>query len=118
MDEFSGIGLAQVLIPGSASVERWGMGIGVIATYLLVVVLFSSWPKKLFSRRTWRLVHLSSIVAVVFGGLHGLMTGTDAENLLFRGLLVALAALIAYPACLRGIDAVARKLRRRRTLAA
>ena len=80
------------------------MAVGVVATYLMALVVFTSWPKRLFKRSTWRIVHLSSLGAVVLGGLHGLMTGTDAENVLYRVLMVALAGLVLYPACLRGLD--------------
>ena len=89
----SGLAIAEVFVPGIASVNRWALAWGVIATYTFVSTVFTSWPRRLFSRRTWRIVHLTSVAGVALALVHGYQMGSDASNRLYQvGLLVLVAA--------------------------
>jgi methionine sulfoxide reductase heme-binding subunit len=96
VDTHSNIGLAQVFIPGTARDATWAVTWGVIATYLFALTVFSSWPKRRFSRRVWRVVHLTSVFAVVFALLHAFQLGSDATERLFEAGIVASAAVGLY----------------------
>src|SRR3954452_8631297 len=52
-DRSSGIGLVQVLVPMTARGWAWGITWGVLGTYVLAAVTFTSWPKRRLSRRNW-----------------------------------------------------------------
>ena len=54
LDKNSGIGVLAVLVPGAAHDATWAIAWGVIAAYLLAFAVFTSWPRKRFSRRVWR----------------------------------------------------------------
>ncbi len=100
------IGLKQVFIPGSASSRGGALSWGVVAFYGLLVVVFTSWPKKLFKRRVWRTVHLLSIPATLFACMHAYQMGSEASTVWFKGLLVLLAGAVSYPLVIRASVAV------------
>ncbi|MCZ7533035.1 MAG: ferric reductase-like transmembrane domain-containing protein [Acidimicrobiia bacterium] len=95
LDTSSGIGLIQILVPGTA-VQAWPIAWGVIATYGLVVVVFTSWPRRLRRRLWWRIIHLTSVAATAFIFLHAYQTGSDVGNLAFRVGFIAAAWLASY----------------------
>jgi DMSO/TMAO reductase YedYZ heme-binding membrane subunit len=111
-DELSGIGLVQVFVPMTAEGWEWGITWGVLATYVFAAVVFTSWPRKRFSRRTWLAVHLLSVPATFAAAAHAWMVGSDRHGLWFQALLALLAGLAVYPAVLR-LAAVSAKHRAR-----
>jgi hypothetical protein len=112
LDANSGIGIAQVLVPGTAGGARWAIAWGVIATYAFAATVFTSWPKRRFSRTVWRAVHLSSVGAVALTVVHALQAGSDATTTWLRvGVAVAVAVAV-YALSVRVIDLVARRLAR------
>jgi predicted ferric reductase len=113
-DQLSGIGLLQVLVPMTASGWAWGITWGVLATYIFAAVVFTSWPKKRLSRRSWLLVHLLSIPATIMTAAHAWMVGSNRHSLWFQALLALLAGLTVYPCVLR-LAGVATKHRARLT---
>lgn len=114
-DRLNGLGLLQVFVPMTAGGWAWGITWGVLGTYALLVVVFTSWPKKRFSRRTWLVVHLLSIPATLLVAAHAWMIGIDRATVWLQALLALLAGLAVYPAVLRLFHvAVKRKERRAR----
>ena len=92
LDSNSGLSLASLFVPGVATSQRLAVAWGVIATYLFATTVLTSWPRRLFSRRTWRIVHLGSVVGVAIALVHTFQMGTDASGRVFRiGLLLSVA---------------------------
>lgn len=110
-DSNSGIGLVQLLIPGTAHAGQWGITWGVVATYLFTLTVFTSWPSKRFSQRVWRAVHLTSVFGVALAGLHAFQSGSDATERAFQIGLIAVATFFLYATSLR---LLALALRRRK----
>jgi predicted ferric reductase len=108
LDPNSGLGVIQVVIPGTADTASWAVTWGVLATYTFVIAVFTSWPKRRFSRRVWRWLHVTSVAGVALAGLHAYQLGSDAATTLFKGSLVAAAAFGVYALALRLISAAAR----------
>src|SRR3954463_15423378 len=52
-DKLSGIGLPQIFVPMIAKGWGWGIPGGALAMYVFAACVFTSWPKKQFSRRNW-----------------------------------------------------------------
>jgi predicted ferric reductase len=115
-DQHSGIGLVEIFVPMTATGWAWGITWGVLATYVLAAVVFTSWPKKCFSRYTWLTVHLLSIPATAMAAGHAWMVGTNRHGLWFQSMLAMLAGLVVYPAVLR-LASVGARRRGRRTRA-
>lgn len=101
LDTSSGIGLKQITVPGTAVIRGWSITWGVLAAYLLVVVVFTTWPRRLSNRRWWRILHLTSVGATVLALLHAYQSGSDATRLSFRVGFVAVSALATYGAGIR-----------------
>lgn len=111
LDKNSGIGVLAVLVPGAANDSTWAIAWGVIATYLFAVAVFTSWPRKRFSRRVWRIIHLGSVVGTFLAGLHAFQIGTDATSLVFEAGLVGGAGLCVYALAVRVLALVTRDRR-------
>lgn len=80
IDRDTGVGLASVFVPGVAPVDRFALAWGVIGLYLFATTVLTSWPRRLWSRRTWRIVHLGSVVGVAVALVHAFEMGTDATG--------------------------------------
>ena len=89
LDSDTGLSLASLFVPGVASSQRLAVAWGVIATYLFATTVLSSWPRKRFARRTWRIVHLGSVLGVALALVHAYQMGTDGTERAFRiGMLL------------------------------
>ena len=108
LDPSSGIGIVQAFVPGTAATASWAMTWGVLATYTFTIAVFTSWPKRRFSRKIWRWLHLSSVVGVAAAGVHGFQLGTDATASTFEIGLLICAAVGVYAVTVRVISALAR----------
>jgi predicted ferric reductase len=109
LNENSGIGILQIIVPGTAPHEAWAISWGVIATYLLAITVFTSWPRKRLRPHVWRTVHLTSVVGVALAGLHAFQSGTDARDVLFEAGLVIAAAVGVYALSVRVLALVFRR---------
>ena len=91
LDSESGIGLVQVLVPGTAT-DAWSITWGVIASYLTAAVVFTTWPRRWKNRHWWRIVHLLSVAGTALALVHSYQSGTDATRLAFQvGMVIAVA---------------------------
>jgi predicted ferric reductase len=115
-DELSGIGLRQIFIPMTAVGWEWGITWGVLSTYALAAVVFTSWPKKRLPRRAWVIVHLLSMPATFLAAAHAWMVGSNRHGLWFHALLALAAGWSVYPAVLRLVGVLTKgRTRRART---
>lgn len=105
------LGLASLFVPGEASTDRLALGWGVIATYLLATTVLTSWPRRRFSRRTWRIVHLGSVIGVALALVHALQMGTESSGRLFLIGMLLLVAIGTYTLGVRLFDALSRRHR-------
>lgn len=55
-------------------------GIGIIAFYLILILIFTSEFRSKMSTRVWRTIHYSSFVAYPLFLLHGILSGTDSRE--------------------------------------
>jgi methionine sulfoxide reductase heme-binding subunit len=101
VDPDAGFNVAQALVPGQATDQAMAIAYGVVAAYLLVVVVATSWPRLRFRRRVWRMLHLVSIPAGVLTVLHALQAGSDGQTRGLQLLLAVLGGAFFYPAVLR-----------------
>ncbi len=91
LDSSSGIGIVQALVPATAT-DTWAITWGVIATYITVAVVFTSWPKRWSNRRWWRVVHLLSVPGTALVLVHAYQSGSDSSRVAFQvGMVIAVA---------------------------
>ncbi|HKS92024.1 MAG TPA: ferric reductase-like transmembrane domain-containing protein [Tepidiformaceae bacterium] len=77
-DTYVGYSVAQILVPFAAPTRTFWTGVGVIAGYLLVLVVASFYVRRWIGYRTWRLLHYATFGLYVMATLHGVFTGTDS----------------------------------------
>ncbi|HEX4984067.1 MAG TPA: ferric reductase-like transmembrane domain-containing protein [Ilumatobacteraceae bacterium] len=111
----AGLSLASLFVPGVASSERLALAWGVVATYLIATTVLTSWPRKLFSRRIWRVVHLGSVIGVALAFVHAYQMGTEGSGRPFRIGMLLLVAVGTYTLFIRLVGVLA--LRRSTTRA-
>lgn len=105
LDSDTGLGVIDAVLPGTAGA---GIAWGVIATWLFLAAVFTTWPRRWKNRRWWRVVHLGSVVGFVLALVHAFDVGTDASRAAFRVGTIVVAAVAAYATGLRVFAAVDR----------
>ena len=80
-DSDLGVHVATIFVPGTADRTTAAFTWGVLAFYGLAIAVFTSWPKMLFRRRTWRAVHLLSVPATALACVHAYQLGSDATHI-------------------------------------
>jgi predicted ferric reductase len=91
---------AQVLIPFIAPYRALWVGIGVISFYLIILVTVTFYMRRRIGMRTFRVIHVLSLVGYLGATLHGLYAGTDAPllamQIMYKGTLLVVVFLLAY----------------------
>ncbi len=111
LDTNAGIGLVRIVVPGTADANGWSITWGVLSTYLFAAVVFTTWPRRMTNRRTWRVVHLTSVAATALAFVHAYQIGTDALRTSFRAGIVVLVAGMTYSLGIQVFGRLARPAR-------
>ena len=96
-----GVRFVSIFVPGTAADQKAAVTWGVLAFYGVTLAVFTSWPKRLFKRPTWRAIHLLSVPATAFAIVHAYQLGTDAHSAAFEVIVPVAAAAAVYPLVLR-----------------
>ncbi len=96
-----GVGLAQIFLPNASSSQTTAFTFGVLAMYGMLVVVLTTWPRQLSSRKLWHAVHLLAIPVAILTGVHAYLLGTDARAQWYMALTLVLVAVVMYPVGLR-----------------
>jgi len=83
IDQYKPYNLVEILIPFSAKYESLPSALGTIAFYLFIMVLMTSdlWIRTM-NRTLWKKLHFLVLPAWVISLAHGVLIGTDTENML------------------------------------
>jgi sulfoxide reductase heme-binding subunit YedZ len=79
LDSYTSIGLTAAFVPFSSSYRGFWLGLGAIASDLLIAVTVTSLLRDRMSYRAWRAVHWVSYACWPIALWHGLGTGTDTR---------------------------------------
>lgn len=93
-DTYVGYSVAQILMPFAAPTRTFWTGVGVIAGYLLVLVVASFYLRRWIGYRTWRLLHYGTFGLYVMATLHGVFTGTDSVTAWAQLLYIATGGIV------------------------
>ena len=102
-DRDLGLRLVDLVVPGTTKLQTAGIGWGVVAFEVFVIVSVTSIARvrRRMPRRVWHIVHLVSVPAVVAMGAHAYQIGSDAATIAFRLLFVLVAGTVVYPLVIR-----------------
>jgi sulfoxide reductase heme-binding subunit YedZ len=78
-DKYLPYTLAQVFIPFLSPYRPLWVGIGVIAMYLSLLVTVTFYIRQKISMKTFRAIHVFSLVAYLGATVHGFFSGTDSS---------------------------------------
>ena len=95
LDPYAPIGWAAAVVPFSASYRPLWLGLGAVASDLLLAVVISSLLRARLGYRTWRAVHWLGYASWPVALWHGLGTGTDSRLTWLLGLDVCCVAGVA-----------------------
>jgi sulfoxide reductase heme-binding subunit YedZ len=113
LDGFAPIGWLDAVIPFRSSYRPLWLGFGALACDLLLALVFTSLIRVRLGQRRWRAVHWLAYVSWPVAMLHGLGTGSDADQswMLIFTAICAGAVLSAFVARVHRDPAPFRSLR-------
>jgi sulfoxide reductase heme-binding subunit YedZ len=90
----------QILVPFLSPYRPFWVGMGVIAFYITLLVTITFYLRKKIGMKTFRSIHVLSLLGYLGVTLHGLYAGTDAPlaamQLLYKGTALVVIFLTTY----------------------
>lgn len=77
-DQYIGFQLDQLFIPLASPYRPAQVALGVVALYLLIIVVGSFYLRRSLSYGTWRAIHYATFAIFVLALAHGVLSGTDS----------------------------------------
>jgi methionine sulfoxide reductase heme-binding subunit len=93
-DSYVHFGLTEVLVPFTGSWHPVAVAWGIIGAYFLVAVETTSLLRRRLSKRVWRATHFLSFPLFALTTIHALSAGTDAGNVVWRGIVAAVVVAV------------------------
>ncbi len=112
LDRFVPFTLVDVLVPFHTSFKAPAVAAGILAMYLTVVVLCSSWLRKRVGPAWWRRLHLLAVPMFSLAMVHGVFAGTDTARPWMWWIYVSTAAIVVFLVLVRGLTAGLRPQRK------
>ena len=100
-DPYLPFSIANILLPVNEPYQPFGVDLGVLALYTLVVVLFSSWIRRAIPYRYWRGLHYASFATFALVTLHGLLAGSDASQPWMRAIYAGAGGAVGFLVLMR-----------------
>ena len=98
VDPFTNLGWAAAVIPFSSYYRTFWLGLGVIASELLLAIVVTSLLRGFLGHAAWRAIHWLTYAAWPVGVVHGLGTGTDTAStwmlVITAGCIVAVGVAV------------------------
>lgn len=104
LDSYTSISLQDAVIPFLSGYHRLWLGLGAIASDLLIALSVTSALRQRLGVRLWRVVHWCGYLCWPVALAHGLGIGTDRAQTWVFCLAVTCGAAVLLAAIVRGID--------------
>ncbi len=112
LDRYEPFTLRQLFVPMAATYRPVPVALGIVAMYLLVVVVVTSWLRRTIGTAWWRPTHLLAVPTFALSLAHGLLAGTDARRPAMWWTYVATALLVVFLVLVRAFTVGLRPERR------
>jgi len=100
IDRFLPYSPIQILVPFLSPYRPFWVGIGVIAFYITLLVTITFYIRSKIGAKTFRSIHVLSLLGYLGATLHGLYAGTDSPlvsmGLLYKGTALVVVFLTIY----------------------
>ena len=117
LDQFVDFDALDVMIPFRSDVRPVAVGLGVLAMYVALVVLLTSWIRRALGTTWWRRFHVLATPAFALALMHGMAVGTDTRRPWMWWMYVATALVIAFLLIVRALTEGVRPVRHERPAA-
>lgn len=108
-DNYVTFTFVDLFVPFASPYQRFAVGLGVLALYLLLVVELSSVYMRKISARRWRMIHVWAYVVVLLTSWHAVLAGTDVGRGVYTFAAIALSVTPAFALLVRVIKRPARR---------
>ncbi|MGD9934913.1 MAG: ferric reductase-like transmembrane domain-containing protein [Dehalococcoidia bacterium] len=85
----------ELVLPFVGAYQRFWVGAGIIAAWLIAAITVSFWIKKRIGHRAWRMLHMGSFAGYLMALGHGVAAGSDTGLAPVYWMYVLSAASIA-----------------------
>ena len=106
VDTYTSIGIQDAVIPFLSGYHRLWLGLGAIASDILIAVSVTSALRYRIGHRLWRLVHWCGYLCWPIAMAHGLGIGTDRSQTWVFFLAVACGLAVVIAAVVRGLQLI------------
>lgn len=94
VDSYVSLSITDIVVPFASSYRSLGLGLGIVATELLLALAIVNRLRDKLSYRFWRRAHYLNFAVWVGSTLHGVLTGTDNLVLLYAaGITLVVGAV-------------------------
>jgi methionine sulfoxide reductase heme-binding subunit len=108
---------SELLIPFSAAHKPLWNGLGTLAAYGLLLLIFTTDIRNKMKRKVWRVIHLLSYPIFIMVLLHGIFTGTDTANVWIKDMYLYSTSILVLLTLIRfGMQPVQPKKRPERII--
>ncbi len=104
VDSYTSIGIQDAVIPFLSGYHRLWLGLGAIASDVLIAVSVTSALRQRIGHGFWRAVHWCGYLCWPIAMAHGLGIGTDRSQTWVFVLAVACGAAVLVAGIVRGLD--------------
>jgi predicted ferric reductase len=94
VDSYVKLSIADIVIPFASSYRSFGLGLGIVATELLLALAIVNRLRDKLSYRFWRRAHYLNFAVWVGSTLHGIFTGSDSLALLYAAAITFVVAAV------------------------
>jgi predicted ferric reductase len=105
VDSYVSLSIADIVIPFASSYRSFGLGLGIVATELLLALAIVNRLRDKLSYRFWRRAHYLNFAVWVGSTLHGIYTGTDSLVLLYAAAITFVTAALGLRVASGGVSA-------------
>lgn len=95
IDSYTSIGLQDAIVPFLSTYKRFWLGLGAIASDLMIVLAVTSLLRQRMGHRTWRFIHWIAYLCWPVAVVHGLGIGTDHAASWVLALTVSCIGVVA-----------------------
>jgi predicted ferric reductase len=103
LDKFRPFHLIDFVVPFHNHFRPWPVTFGILALYLMVIVLLTSWYKKRIGTAWWRRFHVWATPVFIMAMVHGVFTGTDTMSPYMWWTYMVTGAIVLFLLVVRGL---------------
>jgi predicted ferric reductase len=106
VDSYTSIGLPDAVVPFLSGYHRFWLGLGAIASDLLIALSLTSALRQRIGHRLWRVVHWCGYLCWPIALAHGLGIGTDRSQAWVFYLAIGCGCAVVVAGAARSLEAL------------